>query len=140
MTGSEIAQACATPGLIGLGQIQWLAKEAACHQRIVDFGSFLGRSTRALADNTLGTVYAIDNWNGPWDIDLPTDIRKNLYAMFCENLKDHLDSGRVVVIKTDHHFPPRGLMPDMVFIDGDHGAAAVLRDILFWRNELSVGG
>lgn len=122
--------------------LEWLGEQARLHHRIVEVGSYLGRSTRALADNLPpgGVVFAFDSWHGPWEIDMPTEVRSGLFGRFCENLADHIVCGRVVPIKGDHRLPPFGLHPDMVFIDGDHSLPYVAQDISFWRTQLPLGG
>jgi predicted O-methyltransferase YrrM len=56
--GINIARALATDGWMSEAELFWLATQAQQHRRIVELGSFLGRSTRALADHTPGIVYA----------------------------------------------------------------------------------
>lgn len=136
----DISRALAIPGFMGLGQLEWLAWHAAQHERIVEVGSFMGRSTRALADNTPGLVFALDNWQGPWEMDLPMEIRRDLFDTFKTNLADHIAAGKVIAIKGDHALAPRGIQPDMVFIDGDHNMGSVVRDLTFWRQEITPGG
>jgi hypothetical protein len=45
-------------------ELDWLSKQAAVYTNIVEIGSFMGRSTRALAEATRGTVTAVDTWAG----------------------------------------------------------------------------
>ena len=130
-------------GLMSIEALVYLAEQAQNHKCIVEVGTFLGLSTRALADNTNGIVYAFDNFEGPWDMDLPVGKRKNILSTFKKNLKDHIESGKVVPIIGDHRFPPDSIInlkPDMVFIDGDHTLVAVTHDISFWKTQLISGG
>ena len=127
-------------GLMEYDSLVWLAHQASRHERIVELGSFTGISTRALADNTPGVVYALDNWEGPWDTDLPTETRKRLFETFSDHVSDLVESGKVVPVKCDHRNPPKGLKPDMVFIDGDHAETSVRRDIGLWLKEIQPGG
>lgn len=140
---ARIAAADAIPGWMKSEELLWLACEAETHQAIVELGSHLGRSTRALADNTSGTVWAIDDWNGPRDAEFRVEIdRDGLYDQFRANLSDHIDSGRVCPIQADHadvtSFP--SVRPDMVFLDGSHEYADVKRDVIYWRERLKAGG
>ena len=132
-------------GWLSLQEAEWLAEQAQKHSRIVELGCCYGRSTRAMADNTQGTILAIDNWNGP--IEEKRDLG-DIYAHFCENLHDHIESGRVVPMTANHAalentalmFPGGETRPDMVFVDGDHGYASVLRDIRIWAARIETGG
>ena len=121
-------------------RLLWLATQAQTHRRIVEVGSFMGQSTRALADNTEGMVFAFDNWQGPWDVEMTTEERQAIRSTFETNLAEHLASGKVVMLTGDHRRPPTGLHPDMVFIDGDHAYESVLLDVSFWRAQLTPGG
>ena len=81
-----IEKALAIDGWMSPAELQWLAEQAIKHYRIVEIGSHLGRSTRALADNTPGTVYAVDTWYGPMDISIPIWEREKIYDQFLANM------------------------------------------------------
>lgn len=120
-------------------ELIWLAEKASTHNVIVEIGSYLGRSTRALADNTPGIVYAIDDWYGPRDVDwLKDESRVKILAEFTENMKGV--EGKVVVLNIDHGEAAIPVTPDMVFIDGDHEYENVKRDIEIWLPRLTHGG
>jgi hypothetical protein len=139
-TALDISRALTIDGWMEPAHLEWLAEQASRHRRIVEVGSYQGRSTRVLADNTDGVVYALDNWKGPWEADISTELRGQLFSIFQENLKDHIASGKVIPIRCDHAFAPRGIRPDMVFIDGDHSYWSVHRDVTFWKSEIVPGG
>jgi hypothetical protein len=123
----------------------WLAEQAQSHFEIVEVGSYLGRSTRALADNTEGTVYAIDDWEGPRDfiISIPQDLKPIIHDWFLVNMRG--TKGKVVDVSLDHRKFANGYVwphtrPDMVFIDGSHEYEDVKRDIDYWWGQLKLGG
>lgn len=115
-------------------ELAWLEEQAKTHSMIIEIGSYLGRSTCALADNTPGQVIAIDNWYGPTD-GCPVPDRNTIYERFCENLKDHIANAKVLPVSDDHGRvePTAFPVPDMVFIDGDHSYESVKRDIAKWK-------
>jgi predicted O-methyltransferase YrrM len=122
-------------------ELQWLAEQASRHERIVEVGSFLGRSTRAMADNTSGWVLAFDDWFGPRDINM--DGRDHIYEVFRKNMNGLVESGKVMILQGDHgdlNVIPVGLQPDMVFIDGAHEYESVKRDLQIWKNKIIIGG
>jgi len=126
---ADIERAKRIEGWMSEPELLWLAEQAEKHRAIVEIGSYLGRSTRALADNTPGIVYALDDWYGPRDFPLTPEQRNLIPARFCENMAGVLLT-KVRPIVTDHgcmDFVPPG---DMVFIDGDHSYESVHRDIL----------
>ena len=127
-------------------ELVWLASQAKVHELIVELGSFLGRSTRVLADNTAGKVYAVDDWEtgikphwGPEILEkLTPDFAENMYRGFCLHLKDHIEQWRVIPVQMNHGDKLDflgNLKADMVFIDGDHHYEPVKRDI---RNALRM--
>jgi hypothetical protein len=114
-------------------ELEFLARAAGQSKVIVEFGCHLGRSTRALADNTEGVVFAVDPWNGNYydNNGRPIAILKpTAYHDFKINLKDHIDSGKVLPYK-QYSFEFKLPFPyaDFVFIDGDHRFEQVMQDI-----------
>lgn len=144
----DITRALATPDLRWPfpDELQWLAEQATAHQRIVEVGCYLGRSTTAMAINTPGRVWCIDDMRGPRDADLAVP-QENLREEFLYNTRG-LPVTLIVADHGDTHALPvewlgRGpgdLQPDMVFIDGSHEYDDVRRDILIWRARLAPGG
>lgn len=137
----DITRAQAITGWMRDPELTWLAEQAQQHRSIVELGSYLGRSTRALADNTPGVVYAIDHFRGPSSVPLPDEERETINERFIANVGDLIKSGKVVQITCDHgHIPPVNFFPDMVFVDGDHVYESVKRDIVFWQEKTMPGG
>lgn len=113
----------------------WLARWGRGRKLIVEIGSHLGWSTKALAEACDGEVVAVDDWKGPRDV--PGLYGHDYYPEFCENMGDLMRKIRPV--RTDHaEFAEQvrqGLYAaaDMVFIDGSHEYADAYRDIRAWR-------
>lgn len=69
-------------------ELLWLAGQAIKHQCIVELGTGLGQSTRALTDNTLGMVTTVDKF------------REDALDEFITNVTDVVP-GRLVVLIED---------------------------------------
>lgn len=128
-----IEKALAIDGWMSEVELAWLAEQAATHYRIVEIGSHLGRSTRALADNTPGTVYAVDTWYGPPEVSIPIWEREKIYDQFLANMNGLIEAGKVVPLRVNHRDIKVDFIPDMVFIDGSHQYEDVKRDLEKWR-------
>ena len=82
-------------------ELEWLAQQAQ-HGIVVEIGSWMGRTTRAMADSKIdGVIYAVDTWEGSEEnqeflIDKPKDY---LFQQFCDNLSDHIASDLVVPVR-----------------------------------------
>ena len=128
-----IDKALAIDGWMSPVELQWLAEQASKHYRIVEIGSHLGRSTRALADNTPGTVYAVDTWYGPPEVSIPSWEREKIYGQFLANMNGLIEAGKVVALRINHKDIVVNFTPDMIFIDGSHQYEDVKRDLEKWR-------
>lgn len=128
-------------------ELQWLASQAAFHNRIAEVGSWMGRSTRAMADNTVGTVFAIDTWMGsdePAHIKLLFDKNPDwLFEQFITNTKDALTMIHAIQkpsIEAAAHFKGHQIQFDMIFLDAAHDYENVKADIKAWAPLLQKGG
>ena len=124
-------------------ELEWLAGQATRHYRIAEVGSWKGRSTVALAENTSGMVLAVDTWLGSEE-HTPEEIGPEgwLFRQFSENVKG-LPILPVVgeSVRVAEHFQRVGFRVfDMVFIDGAHDFDSVKADIEAWRPLLQPGG
>lgn len=119
-------------------ELAWLHENAKHHQRIVEIGSYLGRSTCALAESTPGIVWAIDNFYGPTD-GCPVPDRETIFDRFWANLKDEIVSGKVIPVKANYA-DVEPWVADMIFIDGDHQYESVKADIVKWKPFVANGG
>src|SRR5690242_16732109 len=147
----DVERALTVPGFTRRPTLEWLAEQASKRKVIVEIGSYCGRSTRAMADNTDGVVYAIDDWKGVrkdfWGKPLAPDLQEqgnNSFRIFCENLSDLIEPMKVIPLRWDHADTGAHINlldePDMVFIDGDHDYENVYRDISIWQQKLAPGG
>lgn len=126
----------------------WLAKQASIHQMIAEVGSWVGRSTRALADNTLGRVYVIDTWKGSdeptFDRIMPDRSSDQPFKTFLRNMedlpKDRVIPFRLPSLEAAAYFRHMNVMFDMVFIDASHDYENVKADIVAWLPLVQKGG
>lgn len=136
-----IERALAITGRTSDDDVRWLAAQARTRHTIIELGPYQGRSTRALADNSPGVVYAIDNWNASinhWQPD------RNARKACQDNLADLIASGKVHLIEHDSQagLPSElpGVVADMLWIDADHSYEAVAADIRHFAPLVKAGG
>jgi len=141
---------------MSIPELEWIAEQSSTHKRIVEVGSWKGRSTRAMADNTSGVVYAVDSWS-PDPNDFPhggflghgdnygrVDINL-IYEEFKANLRDHIQTNKVRPMRMTSMaavslFQDLDTKFDMVFIDAMHDYDYVREDIIEWSKLLVPGG
>ncbi len=154
MTPADIVRrAAAVPGWMLETELAWLAGAAAERRRIVEVGSWKGRSTKALALATPGVVYAVDHWKGSvqsGDDTFTEASRRGADVIFHEfeaNVAGELEAGRIVPVRAESGAAPGllakllgGERPDMIFIDGDHTYESARRDIATYGPLLGPGG
>lgn len=146
----NIRNALATEGWMKASELEWLAETAANLRTVVEIGSWMGRSTTAMADNMegLGVILAVDTWRGSEEHesylkDKPVDF---VYKIFCRNLKAHIDAGRVCPVHLPSLEAARVFQAigytrfDMVFIDASHDYQDVKADIQAWKPLVRPGG
>ena len=99
-----------------------VADAAELSGRIVEIGSWEGRSTVALANGTLEPVHAVDTWQGsPDEISAVLAAQRDVKATFDRNIAE-LTRGNVIA----HQMGWRQYLAEdrspikLLFIDGEH--------------------
>lgn len=135
-------------------ELVWLATVAARSELIVEIGAWKGRTTRALADHVRGSVIVVDSW---CDASEREDLRSDelakrgadaIEADWRENLRDHIDAGRVLLVRGNSpdmaiavaRLIPEGAEPDFIFIDADHAVAGCRADLRAYEVLVRPGG
>jgi predicted O-methyltransferase YrrM len=139
----NIKNALDIDGWMSVDELNWLASHAEKCQVIVEFGCFLGRSTRALGDNCPGIIYAVDPWDGKYyniDGSVAGWINTNVFDYFRANLADLIKKNKVIPVKQFSQLFRGPVNADLVFIDGDHRYEEVKKDIYNALTMLTSGG
>lgn len=129
-------------------ELEWLAYMASQSNNILEIGAWKGRTTKVLCDNTPGKVITIDDFLG--DPNRPEEHinyinsgieDSDIEEIFRENLKDHLKSGKLILVKGDSNVVklPRTNF-DFIFIDGGHHYTVAFGDILRAMNLIKSKG
>lgn len=130
-------------------ELIWLGEQASKRSQVVEIGCFLGRSTRALADNAIGRVFAIDTWR---DADRHPLMRTPAIMMeedwcwqgFLRNVQDlipdRLEVRRRKSLDAAQELAAEGKRFDLIFIDAAHDYQSVKDDIQAWKPLLNDGG
>lgn len=135
-----------TNGYMSEAELVWLAEAASKHKHIVEIGSWTGRSTLALADNTPGDVLAVDTWLGSTNGDLQDILVQKgkdwAWKEFWKNIRHvkNIHVSRLESTQAAKLNRALGHRYDMVFIDASHDSESVAKDITSWRPLLESGG
>lgn len=121
--------------------LTFLADVAVRSRTIIEVGCYKGRSTRVLADNCKGVVYAVDPWPELYYSNEDKAIFRignNVYEQFVENVK--LQCKNVIIFRgtLDQFIYPDEV--DFIFLDGDHRYEYVKKDIENALKLLKKGG
>lgn len=149
----DISKALAIQGWMAESELLWLAEQAQAAKVIVEVGSHVGRSTRALADHTSGQLIAVDDWYGPRDTVIKHQHRVDgtILKQFEQNIEDSSTAKdkRLWVWMQDHSRITPALISqtygdtfkaDFIFIDGHHEYPNVKHDVSVWLPFLQDGG
>ena len=139
-----IEKALAISGWMSEPDLVYLAHAASISNRIAEIGSWLGRSTAALAANTSGQVYAFDTWHGSacHQPELAAHPPDWLYEEFLQNMRDlpNVRPRQYSSIEAAEACAREGMHFDLIFIDADHEYESIKADILAWQPLVAVGG
>jgi predicted O-methyltransferase YrrM len=137
----DISPSLSLSGWMSEIELTKLAELASRSKRIVEIGSWAGRSATAIAHHTPGLLFCVDTWTRSLTLQKGAAVEPTLFNEFLFNT-----SGLPVIpVMTDsltaaRWFAKCGMKFDMIFIDADHTADAVRADILAWRPLLELGG
>lgn len=131
----DLARSMNIPGFMSPDELQWLHDEACSMRHVVEVGTWMGRSASALAGGCPGLVYVVDHFQGsPSEIESShaEALTTNLYAEAQSYLSPwpNVRFMPMSSIQASRQFTTASV--DMVFIDGEHTALAVLSDLLAW--------
>jgi predicted O-methyltransferase YrrM len=135
-----------TTGYMSEPELEFLATLAQRYKNILEVGAWTGRSTLALADNTLGKVTAVDTWEGSSNGDLKDVLERNgknwAWKEFQKNTEHVKNISRLWMESTKAAKINRALHNkfDMVFIDASHDYESVKADIMAWLPTVIEGG
>lgn len=145
-------------------ELEWLGTQAATRKVIAEVGSWMGRSTRAIADNLPegGYVFAVDTWLGsdeprhkemlagkPLSPNAEKPGDNWLMDQFCANfpeayIKEYPHRVRpyqgTSLAGADYLGSHYTFRFDMIFLDASHDYENVLADIKAWDPLLAPGG
>lgn len=143
----NLEKALKTEGWMSEPELQWLAEQANLYDLIAEVGCWMGRTTRVMADNTAGSIVAVDTWEGSEENqdELRGKPSNYLFQKFTDNLADHIINGKVVPLRIASlaaagQFALSKTRFGMVFIDAAHDYQNVKNDILAWRPLVAPGG
>jgi hypothetical protein len=129
----KLDRALSTVGWMEPDELKWLAEQAQGASCIFEIGSYLGKSTRALADNTKGIIHAIDSWNAPVSHSDGGGIafmtNEETFNQFYMNLYGPIKAGKVLPICKNWEDYHPNCKSDFIFIDGNHHYKHVRHDI-----------
>ncbi len=133
------------------GKARTLARLIRTHgvETVVEIGSFLGKSTRFIAETLPegGTVIAVDHWRGNLEHQDPerVDVYPKLATLYERFLSNVVHAGlceRIVPLRMGSLDAAQQVeqRPDLVFVDASHEYDDVQRDLAAWFPRLGPGG
>lgn len=138
----DLSKACSIHGWMPDEELRWIAETASTKNNILELGAFLGRSTRAICDNTNGFVTTVDLWTQENNL-LVADFSAT-FAQFKDNLKEYIDKKLFLFkMSTDSAIEilqDNGHKFDFIFIDACHEYDQVSKDIKGCLELLSPSG
>jgi len=139
----NIERALATEGWMMESELVYLAEMALRSRSIAEVGSWMGRSTCALAVNCPGCVMAFDTWEGsaehqPMLAEKPNSWLVSEFLRNTHGLPVVAVQGKSTVRAAEMAESKRRF--DLIFLDASHDYDNVKADILAWTPLLTDGG
>lgn len=139
----DVSRALAVDGWMTGEELNYLAEMASASRLVCEVGSWMGRSTCAIAANIQGAVWAVDTWRGSAE-HVSTLANKPsgwLYERFLTNTKG-LPAIPIMLpsLEAAALLQRCGVKADMIFIDANHTYDSVKADIQAWMPLLVEGG
>ena len=141
------------PGWLSLDEAMWLYEQARTRPRILEIGSWKGRSTYCLAQGCPGFVVAVDHFKGSvgedafWYGNARKGDFDSVRRSFLSNVGEHINNGRVLLIELDVEIfysltvnVFQHMRFDMIFIDGAHDEVSFAHDLRNCQQLLAPGG
>jgi hypothetical protein len=126
---------------------RWMVEQGRTHQTIVEIGCEWGDSTKTIATENTGIIYAVDMWadDMSWDNTGRYSRGGMVIGHRLEQFKNYvqgcnIEPMQMTSLEAAAIFAAKGVRFDMVFIDASHDYASVKEDILAWRPLLVAGG
>lgn len=153
--GLYIWRAAQIDGWFGVDEGAWIARQVKSlpmGAKILEVGSWHGRSSRFIADNLpeAAQVFCVDTFNGSSDEPemhgtAHYDSGDHAHQWWWCNLHEHILQGRVVPTRMHsanaaHTLKHLGMKFDLIFIDGDHSEEGIKTDVEAWLPVLKQGG
>lgn len=129
-------------GFMDRGDLIWLANIAKHKNTVVEFGSWMGRSSVALA-SFCQRLICVDTFCGsPNDITGELAKANNIYDRFKKNTEGYnIEVVAMPIDKaTEFIFNNYGPIVDLIFIDANHSYKNVCNDILCARSLVNKDG
>lgn len=132
------------------GQYSGIALDCPDNAKIVEVGSWLGKSAIYLAAELSGygkraTIDCVDTWDGGLDESLKRRISElgNIYELFLQNVDDAGFSHMIKAVKKPSIVAAedyRDNTIDAIWIDADHSYHEIKADIAAWYPKVKIGG
>jgi len=124
-----------------LQTLELLASRVPENGTIVEIGSYLGRSSWALAKSCHPSVkvFCIDVWSDQWEPKSHPPTDGYTLQKFLDNVKDCPNIETIQSGSTEVDWPEER-KADLIFIDADHRSPQVDNDIEFWCKRVKPNG
>lgn len=146
----DISRALTIPGWMSEQELLWLAELGSRSLLGVEIGTYLGRSARAIADNTPNDarLICVEPFCDSEGIEHTVEEWQEIEAKCRKNLADSPNAPNVSIWNTTSYLAACGWDTvaradrrlDFVFIDGAHSYDGVKEDIESWRRKVRLGG